>query len=96
MKEIFFFFLIISKIYSSEDNKSVDIVILHINDIHSGVNDSIGYDGLMLLKKQFLKKYNNVIVIDAGDHIQGRTIGFITKGEALVNIMNKIGYNVTT
>ena len=106
MKEIFFFLLILSQIYSSsyiknakrelQEKNSDDIVILHTNDVHCGVNDSIGYDGLMLLKKQYLRKYNNVIVVDAGDHIQGGTIGFITKGEALIDIMNEIGYDVAT
>ena len=87
MKEIILFFLIISKIYSwylsivdisytsFEEQKSNGIVILHTNDVHCGVIDTIGYDGLMLYKKQLLKKYKNVILVDAGDHIQGGTMG---------------------
>ena len=81
MKPLFYFLLIISQIYSSsfikhnkrilQDTKSNDIVILHTNDVHCGVTDTIGYDGLMLYKKQLEKKYNNVILVDAGDHIQG-------------------------
>jgi len=50
----------------------------------------------MLLKKQLQKKYNYVITVDAGDHIQGGTMGALTKGEALIDIMNKIGYDVVT
>ena len=79
-----------------ELEKSNDIVILHTNDVHCGVNDTIGYDGLMLYKKQLLKKYNNVILVDAGDHIQGGTIGLLTDGEAIIKIMNKLGYEVAT
>ena len=105
MKEILFFSLILIKIsissYIKENKrnlqeKSNDIVILHTNDVHCGVFDKIGYDGLMLLKKQLQKKYNYVITVDAGDHIQGGTMGVLTKGEALIDIMNKIGYDVVT
>ena len=81
MKRFIFLVLILFQTYSSpsmtnpkrnlQETKSNDIVILHLNDVHCGVQDTIGYDGLMLLKKQFLKKYNNVLVVDAGDHIQG-------------------------
>ena len=38
-----------------DENKSNDIVILHTNDVHCGVTDTIGYDGLMLYKKQLKK-----------------------------------------
>ena len=79
-----------------QETKSKDIVILHTNDVHCGVRDTIGYDGLMLYKKQLLKKYNNVILVDAGDHIQGGTIGLLTGGEAIIKIMNKLGYEVAT
>ena len=50
----------------------------------------------MLYKKQLLKKYNNVILVDAGDHIQGGTMGTITNGEAIIDIMNKLEYQVVT
>ena len=33
-----------------------DIKIIHTNDVHCGVQDSIGYDGLMLYKKQLLTR----------------------------------------
>ena len=79
-----------------ELEKSNDILILHTNDVHCGVQDTIGYDGLMLFKKQLLKKYNNVILVDAGDHIQGGTMGLISGGEAIIDIMNKLGYEVAT
>ena len=77
-------------------SKSNDIVILHTNDVHCGVQDSIGYDGLMLYKKILLQQYNHVIIADAGDHIQGGTLGLITNGEAIIEIMNKVGYDVAT
>ena len=106
MKALIYLILIISQIYSSsftkhnkrilQDTKKNDIVILHTNDVHCGVDDAIGYDGLMLYKKQLEKTHNNVILVDAGDHIQGGTIGFLTDGEAIIKIMNKLGYEVAT
>ena len=79
-----------------QSEKSNDIIILHTNDVHCGVQDTIGYDGLMLYKKQLLKKYNDVMLVDAGDHIQGGTIGTITYGRAIIEIMNKMEYEVVT
>lgn len=34
----------------SSDTRSDDIIILHTNDVHCGVQDTIGYDGLYLYK----------------------------------------------
>jgi len=106
MKKIILFTFILLEIYSLpngvnpkrelQDSRSDDIIILHTNDVHCGVQDSIGYDGLMLYKKQLLTKYKNVILVDAGDHIQGGTMALITKGIAIIEIMNKLGYDVAT
>ena len=35
---------------------SDDIIILHTNDVHCGIMDKIGYDGLMLYKNELKKK----------------------------------------
>ena len=75
---------------------SDDIIILHTNDVHCGIMNNIGYDGLMLYKNELKKKYKNIITVDIGDHIQGETIGFISKGEDIITIMNKIEYDVAT
>ena len=45
---------------------SDDIIILHTNDVHCGIMEDIGYDGLMLYKKEMMKKYKNVITVDVG------------------------------
>ena len=74
--------------------KSDDIVIIHLNDVHCGLNDTIGYDGFVLYRDELKEKYNNVITVDVGDHIQGGTLGAITDGEAILKIMNKIKFDV--
>ena len=52
-----------------QENLSDDIVILHVNDVHCGLNDTIGYDGFVLYRDKMRKKYKNVITVDVGDHI---------------------------
>ena len=78
------------------DNDEEDIIIIHTNDVHCGLNDNIGYDGLMLYKKELQKRYKYILTVDAGDHIQGNTYGFLSKGIEIINIMNMIGYDVAT
>ena len=73
---------------------SDDIVILHINDVHCGLNDKIGYDGFALYRDELKKQYKNVITVDVGDHIQGDALGAISDGEAIINIVNKVGFDV--
>ena len=73
---------------------SDDIVILHINDVHCGVNNTIGYDGLVLYRDILEKEYKNIITVDVGDHIQGDILGSLSDGNAIINIMNKVGFDV--
>lgn len=70
-----------------------DIVILHTNDIHCGINDNIGFAGLAQIKKDALARTPNVALVDAGDAIQGAPIGKLSRGLAVVNIMNYLGYD---
>ncbi len=70
-----------------------DIVILHTNDIHCGINDNLGFAGVAQIKKDTLAKTPNVALVDAGDAIQGAPIGKLSDGLAVVNIMNAVGYN---
>ena len=84
----------VSKSHLNEDED--DIIILHINDVHCGLNDNIGYDGLMLYKKELQKKYKYILTVDVGDHIQGNAYGFLSKGIDIINIMNIIDFDVVT
>ena len=81
---------------SKEELNDEEIIILHTNDVHCGLDDNIGYDGLMLYKKELQKKYKNILTVDVGDHIQGNAYGFLSKGIEIIKIMNIIGYDVVT
>jgi len=87
-----------NNVLSSKRNlqgSSDDIIILHLNDVHCGVNDTIGYDGFVLYRDELSKNYPNIISVDVGDHIQGGTLGSISDGTAIIDIMNKVGFDVS-
>ena len=73
---------------------SKDIVILYTNDVHCAADDNLGYAGLAAYRTDMLKTTDYVSLIDAGDALQGGVLGTLSKGEYLVNIMNKVGYDV--
>ncbi|MBQ3602471.1 MAG: 5'-nucleotidase C-terminal domain-containing protein [Clostridia bacterium] len=65
-------------------------VILYTNDVHCAIDD---YAVLAAYKAQLEAEGNTVITVDAGDAIQGEVIGSTTEGEAIVDIMNAVGYD---
>jgi len=73
-----------------------DTIVLFTNDVHCGIRDGWGYAGLADLKKTLEAEGNEVILIDAGDHVQGGPIGSLTQGEAIIDIMNFVGYDLAT
>jgi len=95
---LIFYFLIQTKIILSQirnlEDKSNDIIIMHLNDVHCGVNDTIGYDGFVLYRDELKRNNPNVISVDVGDHVQGGTLGSISEGSAIIDIMNKVGFDV--
>ncbi len=81
--------------------KADDTVILYTNDVHCGVDanapeGSMGYANLAALKKELLGAHENVLLVDAGDAIQGEAIGTLSSGGYLVDIMNQVGYDLAT
>lgn len=79
---------------SAESEKADDIVILYTNDVHSGVDQYIGYDGLALYKREMEATHAHVILADAGDAIQGGNVANLSKGKNIVDLMNMVGYDV--
>ena len=70
-----------------------DVVILHTNDIHCGIEENMGYAGLVWYENQMKEETPYVTLVDAGDAIQGAPVGTLSEGEYLVQIMNKAGYD---
>ena len=77
-----------------EAEKNGDIYILFTSDVHCGVNRGFGYAGLKRVKDTLEEKGYETILVDDGDSIQGEAIGTLSKGEAIVDLMNEIGYDV--
>ena len=70
-----------------------DVVILHTNDTHCGIEENMGYAGLVWYENQMKEETPYVTLVDAGDAIQGAPEGTLSEGEYLVQIMNKAGYD---
>ena len=70
-----------------------DIVILYENDVHCVVE---GYSKLAAMKAELLQTHAHVGVVSGGDFIQGSSLGVISRGEYIVNLMNIVGYDAVT
>ena len=67
-----------------------ETVILYTNDVHCAIDD---YPVLAAYRAELMAQGKNVVVVDAGDAIQGEIVGSMTKGEAVVEIMSAVGYD---
>ena len=74
--------------------KNGDIVILYTGDVHCGVDQGFGYAGVQQIRDYLIAEGNDVILVDNGDSTRGEPIGTVTKGEAITDLMNKLGYGV--
>lgn len=72
-----------------------DVVVLFTSDVHCGIDQGFGYVGLAAIRDQ-LAQSNHVLLVDNGDSIQGEPVGTMTTGEAIVNLMNAVQYDVLT
>ena len=68
-----------------------DIIILYTNDVHCAID---GYAVFAAYKTDLMYNgYENILTVDNGDAIQGEVIGTLTQGEALLELMNNVGYS---
>lgn len=81
---------------AAEEAKSDDIVILYTNDVHTYINKELSYDVIAAVKADLETQYNNVILVDAGDHAQGTAYGSMDKGATIIKLMNAAGYDLAT
>ena len=68
-------------------------VILHTNDVHGQVDL---YAKVAALKKDYEAKGADVILVDAGDYIQGTPYVSDSQGKTAIELMNAAGYDVAT
>lgn len=73
---------------------SKDLVILFTSDVHCGIDQNFGLEGLYQIRKNYEAQDKYTLLADDGDFIQGEPIGTMTKGAALIDLMNATGYDV--
>ena len=71
-----------------------DIVVLFTSDVHCGIDQGFGYVGLKAIRDALEREGNAVLLVDDGDAIQGEAIGILTQGQAIIGLMNQMGYDV--
>ena len=71
-----------------------DVVVLFTSDVHCGIDQGFGYTGLAAVRDSLEAAGNHVLLVDNGDSIQGEPVGTMTTGEAIINLMNAVGYDI--
>ena len=71
-----------------------DIVIMVTSDVHCGIEQNFGYVGLQQIRNTFEENGAETLLVDDGDFSQGEVIGMTTKGEAIIDLMNELDYDV--
>lgn len=73
-----------------------DLVILYTNDVHNAYEQdpdlgSLGYGALTAYRDMLEEKGDFVVLVDGGDALQGGTVGILSEGAYMVDIMNEAG-----
>jgi 5''-nucleotidase/2'',3''-cyclic phosphodiesterase and related esterases len=72
------------------------ITIVHVNDVHSRVEQTdanIGYAKLAAFVKRLKAENPNTLLLDAGDTLHGQTIANLERGASIVRMMNAVGFD---
>ena len=81
------------------DEKSNDIVILYTNDVHTYIDKQapeLTYAAIAALKQSYQNAGKKVLLVDAGDHVQGTAYGSMDQGASIIQLMNAAGYDAAT
>lgn len=81
---------------ATQTQPSEDIAILYTNDVHTYIDGPLSYDVIAAVKTELQKQYKHVLLVDAGDHVQGTAYGSMDKGETVIKLMNAAGYDLAT
>ncbi|MCR5596704.1 MAG: bifunctional metallophosphatase/5'-nucleotidase [Lachnospiraceae bacterium] len=73
---------------------SGDIVILYTSDVHCAIDSGFGYAGLYQLRETLELNGDHTILVDNGDAVQGASVGTLTRGGAIIDLMNEVGYDI--
>ena len=76
-----------------------DVTILYTNDVHTYIDNKSPkptYASIAALKKSIEDSGRDVLLVDAGDHIQGTAYGSMDDGATIIELMNEAGYDLAT
>ncbi|MBO5400260.1 MAG: metallophosphoesterase [Spirochaetaceae bacterium] len=74
-----------------------EIVVLYTNDVHTHIdNEGLRYSNVAALKQELKAAGAEVLLVDAGDHVQGTAYGSMDKGATIIKLMNATGYDLAT
>ncbi len=73
-----------------------EVVIYYTNDVHTYIDKTLSYDNIADLKTQTALQAAGVLLVDAGDHVQGTAYGSMDKGATIVELMEAAGYDLAT
>ena len=94
--KLFSILLFIFVVAACNNKDAKDINIIYTTDVHCGIEGTIGYSGVSAYKKELEKTSDYVSLVDCGDSLQGDYIGALSKGKYLIDIMNKMDYELLT
>ena len=77
-----------------DDPELPESMIFFTNDVHCGIDQGFGYAGLRQVRDRLEAKGYETILVDDGDSIQGESIGTLSRGEAIIDLMNDMKYDV--
>ena len=78
-------------VYSQSQGQR-NIVVLYENDVHCAMD---GYAKLAGLRDA-IADTADVFLVSNGDYVQGQTVGAISKGQYVVDVMQAMGYDAVT
>ena len=77
----------------SDTEKNGEIYVLFTSDVHCGVDQGFGYAGLAQIRDTLESQGYTTLLVDDGDALQGEPIGVLTGGDAVMELMNDMGYD---
>jgi len=73
------------------------VIVLHTNDTHTHIDDGrVAFSEIAAERARYEAEGENVILVDAGDYVQGTALGGYDSGRSAIEIMNATGYRVAT
>ena len=79
--------------------KDAAVTILYTNDVHTYIDKQapeLTYAAIAALKQSYQNAGKKVLLVDAGDHVQGTAYGSMDQGASIIELMNAAGYDAAT